>query len=145
MSDSITPRSAAFFADHAGYDVQPGETIGEARARVGGSLARAHALLADAVDAGAAIVHWDFDQCPDPDDDAGTREAWEAGEIEPYCCAIEIDGDFAAALGGIWLSTSGAGKDPYCDVIEAELALEAETELRDALAAHLEKELRAAD
>jgi len=139
MSETITPRSAAFFFERAGYSAPAGadaDTIRKCREASANQLAEAHELLAEAVDAGAARVEWTYDADADPDDDAGTREAFEAGVVEPYSCAIltrcNCCGSFtaAASLAGIWLSTSGVGKDPYCDVIEAELALEAAQELR---------------
>jgi hypothetical protein len=138
MSDSITPRDAQFFYDHAGYSGPAVETVEQVRVRYAADLARAHALLADAVDAGAAIVHWDVDEVYDADVDYETTDV--------MCCAIEIDGDYVASLGDIQLARYGVvGRDPYCDVVEAELALEAEGEIRDALAAAFAEDLRAND
>lgn len=138
MSDSITPRDAQFFYDHAGYSHDPRtETEEQGHRRCAAELAMAHALLAEAVDAGAVIVHWDIDEYRDDDVDYDN--------VEVMTCAIEADGDFLAALAGIHLDRWASGRDPYCDVIEAELALEAESELREILGARLEEQLRAND
>lgn len=86
------------------------------------ALARAEALLAEAVEAGAVEVRWEPD------------EFYYSEIAQPMQCEIrrtvEPDaGDVLASLCGIDL----AGDDPYQRVVEAELALGAEDEIRDAL------------
>jgi hypothetical protein len=141
MSDSIIPRDAQFFYQYAGssYPTRAAKPEQEdSRRRNAERLAISHQLLAEAVEAGVAIVHWDVDEVYDPDVDYETTEV--------MCCAIEVDGDFVAALAGIQFERYGVvGRDPYCDVVEAELALEAHMELNEALAAALEEQLRAND
>jgi hypothetical protein len=134
-TETVIPRDAAFFYEHAGFPYATGATPDEqdaARRENAAMLADAHAALADAVDAGTARVVWEDDA--DPDMSVIDETEYHAGNVTVLSCILYRQGPcghlhVVESLGGIDLDTSGwsgwSGRDPYCDVVEAELAFEA--------------------
>lgn len=151
----VDRRAFQFFIDHAGG------VVGE-RARGAIQLARAEQLLERAVELEVASVEWVDDQEPyDPGDSATAEEAeryfgentWtgpfgcivrvleEAGESED---GLEYLDRVSAAEASLWSIVVGprGTDDPYCRVVTAELALELEDELRQAVGDALDARLR---
>jgi hypothetical protein len=142
--DAQTLKAFRFMREHAGYVVG-------LRAESALQLARAEALLARAKDAGVASVEWVDDDEP-YDTDVFTDEEiaakFESNEwTGPFGCVLKIGDARAsidepeswASLWGIVVGQAGIG-DPYCRVVEAELALEVEDNLRQALGDALDAE-----
>lgn len=131
-----------FFCEHAGY------VVGR-RAEGALQLARAEALLAEAVDLELASVEWEADDLPwDEGTEISAEEASErfaSGEwTGPFYCRVMVGddelGDDVRSLGGIVLGSAGTG-DPYARVVEAELASELVDELRQAIGDELDADL----
>jgi hypothetical protein len=149
-----TPLRSAFrfMLAHGGY------IVGE-HAKSALDLARAELLLGRAIDAGAASVEWVDDQEPyDPGDVCTQEEArkrFDSNEwTGPFGCIVSVGEEFTynttsgaetqrettASLWGIVVSHRGTN-DPYCRVVAAELALEVEDDLRQALGDALDARL----
>jgi hypothetical protein len=109
-----------FFFDHAGYSYDPKtETPEQGRER----CERCAARLADAEMEGrrkGLSFQWSID---DIDSTSFTDEkpSWRLYQ----CVCTDRDGEVLASLGGIDLGRNGDYSDPYCRVVEAELAMEA--------------------
>lgn len=142
VKNPFPPRSPeAFFFDHAGYSHRADETPRAGRIRCARSMAdaerRASAL--------GAYFTWELD-------DTTNRDFTDEGpEYRLWVCSARIDEPAAhASLCGIDLGPDGSapyeygcgplgnptykgGRDPYCRVVEAELASEllAEMEIAD--------------
>lgn len=117
-----------FFREHAGG------IVGE-RAKGALALARAEALLAEAVDLGIGSVEWVDDEEPY---DHGFYSDEQVGQFfdsnqwtGPYGCVVTV-GDETTSLWGIVLNSRGTD-DPYARVVAAELASELADELRQAI------------
>jgi hypothetical protein len=111
-----------FHLEHGGYCTPPGHAACALEA------ARAELRLAELVDDERANVEWvDDDQPYDPGDvctDDGARAKFESNEwTGPFGCVVTIDGE-QESLWGIVVGPRGTD-DPYCRVVEAELASEA--------------------
>ncbi len=117
-----------FFVEQAGYATPPG------RAVCALELARAEALLREAVELGAASVEWVEDLEPLDSDDTVTIAMLDDGSlVGPAGCIVQV-GDAERSLWGIVLiAPSASGDDPYMRVVEAELASELLDELRQAV------------
>lgn len=126
---SVDRKAFRFFLEHAGYSTPPG------RAVCAISLARAEALLAEAVELGAASVRWDWD--PEPYEhgffsDEEISAKFESNEwTGPFGCIVEA-GSESVSLWGIVVGPRGTN-DPYCRVVAAEFASELEDDLRQAI------------
>jgi len=122
-----------FFKEHAGY------IVGR-RAECALSLARAEALFDRADELGVARIEWEYDDEPyDPGDvctEDEERAKFESNEwTGPFGCVLTIGEDpyeHVESLWGIVVGQAGI-RDPYCRVVAAELALAAESELRQAI------------
>lgn len=127
--DTNTLKAWRFFREHAGGWV--GHNAETALA-----LARAEALLEDAEDAGVATVEWVYD--PEPYEhgfytNEQVRAFFDSNEwTGPFGCTLQVNGEGVEALWGIVVGPRGID-DPYCRVIQAELAVNAEDEIRQAL------------
>jgi hypothetical protein len=118
-----------WFKQHAGYRV--GHCAEDAIA-----LMRAETLLDDAEHWDLAHVEWQYDAEPYEHGvftDAEVAAKFESNEwTGPYAALLYVGGDVVGALGGITLGPQDLN-DPYARVVAAELALEAEDEIRQAL------------
>jgi hypothetical protein len=118
-----------FMREHAGWRV--GHKSEDALA-----LARAEATLEQAVDAGAARIVWEDDDLPYEHgfmSDEEIAAKFESNEwTGPFVCLLYVDDEVVESLGGIVVGQWGTN-DPYCRVVAAELASEAEDEIRQAL------------
>jgi hypothetical protein len=118
-----------FMREHAGGWV--GHNAEQALA-----LARAEATLEQAVDAGAARIDWEDDDLPYDHgffSDEEVAAKFESNEwTGPFVCLLYVDDEVVASLSGIVVGQWGTN-DPYCRVVAAELASEAEDEIRQAL------------
>lgn len=117
-----------FFKEHAGYVV--------GRSAEGAlSLARAEVLLEQAIELEIATVKWEDDDEPYEHcgfSDEQIAEKFESNEwTGPLGCVVQV-GDDIASLWGIVVGPRGTN-DPYCRVVAAELAMEVEDELRQAI------------
>jgi len=99
------------------------------------SLARSEELLDRAQSEGVATVEWLDDDFPYEHgfySDDEIRAKFASNEwTGPYYCVVTA-GDAVASLGGIVVGPRNLN-DPYCRVVEAELAAEIETDLRETL------------
>lgn len=111
-----------FMFDHAGWSYRQGEDPDKARQACAVKLASAERWLAAEVEAGHLRVDWRADEDFDPagleDED---RRSVERGETLALACIIANAHGPVASLWGILV---GDTSDPYCRVVEAELALE---------------------
>lgn len=122
-------RRYRFFKEHAGY------VVGE-RAKGAIALMRAETLLEDCTAWDVARIEWEYDDFPYEHDaftDDEIAEKFNSNEwTGPFTCLLYVGDEIVGALGGIVVGPRGTD-DPYCRVVEAELADEAEDELRQAL------------
>lgn len=118
-----------FFLDHAGY-VQGRHAAGAL------ALVRAETLLHEARDEDVARIEWEDDDLPYEHDgftDEEIAAKFESNEwVGPLSCALYVGDEVVASLSGIVVGSRGVD-DPYCRVVEAELASEAEDAIRSAL------------
>lgn len=118
MTDvTTTDEARAFFAEHAGLSVKPGESHATARERCARELAEAEAW-ADEHGLG-------FDVEPDPDLGSATDEQRaniEAGETVYLQAALIDESEVVGSLGGIEVDAETGEDDPYMRVVRAELA-----------------------
>jgi len=127
-----------FFKEHAG-GVGRRDANGRVaweHARVALDLARAEEVLSRATEQGIARVEWRDDDYP-YDCDGYTQdeivEKFRSNEWSgPFACLVYVADEVAASLCGIVVGPKHTN-DPYCRVVEAELASEIESELREAL------------
>jgi hypothetical protein len=153
--DTTLIKRYRFFREHAGYVV--------GRSAEGAlDLARAERLLSDAIDADVARVQWRYDDLPYEHgflSDEEIAAKFESNEwTGPFGCVIWIGDDLSdfdadsdrdpaswtqnTSLWGIVVGPRGTG-DPYCRVVEAELASELADDLRQALGDARDAELPA--
>lgn len=124
-----------FFRAHAGYIV--GENAAGAL-----DLARAEEVLDRAQCEGVASVEWHDDDLPW---DEGTEISADEAAAKfasnewtgPFICIIRIGEDVVASLSGIVVGPANLN-DPYCRVVAAELALELQSDLREAISDRLD-------
>lgn len=132
--DTRTIEAYRFMRENAGY------VVGH-RAQGALQLARAEVLLHDAQDADVASVEWLDDVEPYEHgyySDEEVAAKFESNEwVGPFGCVVKVGGEHVASLWGIVVGQAGT-RDPYCRVVEAELASEVEDELRAALARTLD-------
>lgn len=119
-----------FMRQHAGW------IVGE-NAKGALDLARAEQLLHEAQNLEVAWVHWEWDDEPYEHGILTNDEVqakFDSNEwTGPFGCIIESSQhDFYASLWGIVVGPRGTN-DPYCRVVEAELALEIADDLRQAI------------
>lgn len=128
MPSTTTREAFRFMLEHAGYATPPG------RAVCALDLARAEQLLNRAVELGVASIEWVDDDEPYDTDDAVILRGLESGRfVGPGGCVVQC-GDAIASLWGIVVEAPTAmGDDPYVRVVAAELALEIEDDLRQAI------------
>ena len=103
--------------------------------------ARIGVLLDEAIDADVAAVTWEYEEERYEDvfgfEDDAERERFyrdlESNTITgPFWCALRINGEVVESLGMITLGPRGT-EDYYAKLVEVELAIEAEDDLRQAL------------
>jgi hypothetical protein len=109
--DTTLLNSYRFFREHAGYIV--GHSAESAL-----SLARAELLAASR----GMRFEWSAEDWPETTATDEQIARIDAGETVYLYCLARLDGEIVGSLGGIEVYNSG---DPYCRVVEAELALEA--------------------
>lgn len=115
---NTTQSARAFFYEHAGYSVKPGETREQGRNRSARELAKAELLGRDA---GMSFA-WDIDENCNSSDFSHEVPAWELWT----CTAYNGQGEVCASLCGIDFDRDGKPwGNSYCRVVEAELASEA--------------------
>jgi len=125
-------RSYRFHHEYGGYIVGQ-SAICALRA------ARAELLLDEARAAGVASIDWNIDDEPYEHgcfSDEEIAAKFDSNEwTGPFWASLYIHDNVEASLAGIVVGPKGTD-DPYCRVIEAELALEVEDDLRQALGDH---------
>lgn len=125
-----------FMLEHAGYCTPPG------RAACALELARNERTLEEAVALDVAEVRWVDDFEPYDAGDVDTPEQvaryFESGRwTGPYGCTLSVAGEEVASLWGIVVGPKGTD-DPYCRVVQAELASEVLDDLRQAIGDELD-------
>lgn len=115
-----------FFFAHAGFSHKPGvETRTQGRWRCARELAKAERQARDAGYSFQWVEDQDFDASDFADESEGGWSAAEKAAMIGYGCVLRNrEGAILASLWGITLADNSLA-DPYCRVVEAELASEA--------------------
>lgn len=118
-----------FFYKHAGYSVSPGESKETARRRGARELARAEAEA----ERRGWTYEWEYDEEADTSFlDAKGLADLEAGRTELLAVVLrDQNGNVLESLGGVHVRAHRGIQDPQGRVVEAELALEALSKMRN--------------
>jgi hypothetical protein len=116
-----------FHLTNGGYSTPPGKAVCALHA------AKAELLLRDAIDADVAEIVWEWDEDYNPsdyDENEDEQRRLDNGSLLALGCILNVNGQHIASLWGIVVESS---RDPFCRDIEAQLAIEAEDALRQAM------------